>query len=107
MFTTGHGCNYVVVTGVESIYFNFDKDEMTRMLGREMIHAEEFEIVQEGSRDWSGMINIQRPDTKDRPTYGTTDTTGRRAKSWDYGQWSIGDKIRLDAFQGEFIRYTS
>ena len=96
MFTTGHGCNYVVVTGVESIYFNFDKDEMTRMLGREMIHAEEFEIVQEGSRDWSGYIKIQWPDQNPR---------GRRLKSSDENQWSIGDKIRLLSCTGGFIKY--
>ena len=80
---------------------------MTKMLGYEWTNGQSVPILQEGSRDWSGMIIIQRPDTGDRPTAGTTDTTGRRAKSWDYGQWSIGDKIRLDAFQGEFMKYTS
>ena len=97
MFTTGHGCNYVVVTGVESIYFNFDKDEMTRMLGREMIHAEEFEIVQEGSRDWSGYIKIQWPDQNPR---------GRRLYASDENQWSKGDKIRLLSCTGGFIKYS-
>ena len=96
MFSTGQGCSYVVITGVHGVYFSFDKDEMTRMLGREWTHFESIDIVQKGLRDWSGSIKIQWPDKNPR---------GRREESWDENQWLKGDTIRLLSCTGGFIKY--
>ena len=64
--------------------------------GKESWWNEEYEVVQKGSRDWTGtvMIKWRGESSYDLPFYGyqTNDAMGQGK---DYGKFAIGDTLTL------------
>ena len=70
-------------------YFYFDKLELSKLIGNDNWNGKSFDIVQKGSRNWTGTIMVWKKS--DRPS----ESFGRRRLGSDYAQWAEGDKFKL------------
>ena len=67
---------------------------MTEMLGRVFSIGEQIDVVQEGSVNWTGTVEIIEP-YRGRRDPGTLAAPG---------QWAEGDKVTLQSCIGTFLK---
>jgi len=72
-------------------YLFFDTNDFTNMVGETDWHGKNYEVIQRGSKSWTGMI-IVWDGTGQR-----YDSHGRRSNGSAAGNWAQGDTIQLKA----------
>jgi len=70
-------------------YFYFSEEEFKEMTGEEIKSTKKFEVVQKGSRFWSGIVRVWPGTSSNQGAHG------RREDTAEEGQWSTGDTIQL------------
>jgi len=70
-------------------YFYFSATDFDEMLGRSDWDGETFNVVQEGSQEWSGKVKVWKKSLLNKGP------NGRRASGSKPGQWRRGDTIAL------------
>ena len=73
-------------------YFYFSETEFDQLVGRKYWHNKKFDVIQKGSRLWTGEIIAWKGST-------TSGAHGRRTTGSATGQWAVGDTIELQSCQ--------
>ena len=71
-------------------YFYFEASDFTKMVDGTDWHEKNYEIIQRGSKSWTGTIKV----FDDRENYGVF---GRRDPGAAYEDWVQGDQMQLKA----------
>ena len=72
------------------------------MVGEKDWKDNTYEVIQRGSRSWSGMIKVWNSSNQ-YGFHGRRDTGGTGIKNAETGQWAQGDTIQLKACAGAGI----
>ena len=75
-------------------YFYFDKSEFTKMIGTTDWNSKTFEVVQLGSKFWTGKVKVWDGTTGE---FAPSGSSGRRHSDAVDGNWAAGDTIQLKA----------
>ena len=78
-------------------YFFFDENDFTKMVGEKEWSHKHYEVIQRGSRGWTGTIEVWGGSNQ-IGAHGRRDTgkTGIAASPAE-GKWAQGDTIQLKA----------
>ena len=76
-------------------YFYFDISEMNKMIDNADWNAKTYEVIQRGSKFWTGKVKVWDGTTGDYA--GSGRYSGRRASGAVAGNWATGDTIQLKA----------
>ena len=76
-------------------YFYFDKGEFTKMFGKADWNGKRYDVVQRGSKTWTGKVVVW--DGTTGKYAGTGRYSGRRDSGAVDGNWAAGDTIQLKA----------
>ena len=75
------------------LYFYFDENEFTKMVGEKGWNNKKFEVIQRGSKNWTGTV-IVWDSIAGRPYGGAS---GRIEPRNNAAHWVQGDRIQLKA----------
>ena len=78
-------------SGDNGKYFYFDKSEFTKMIGKTDWNAKRYDVIQRGSKIWTGKVVVWDGST------GTPAVHGRKDPVAKSGNWAAGDTIQLKA----------
>ena len=72
------------------------KATLFEFFGREDFWNEEYEVVQKGSRDWTGTVLVKEwlDSDADIPYYGYQISDSKK-QGYDYGKFAIGDTLTM------------
>ena len=75
-------------------YFFFDENDFTKMVGEKDWNVKKYEVIQRGSRSWTGTIKVWAGSNG---AHGRRDTGEKGNKNAAAGEWAEGDTIQLKA----------
>ena len=76
-------------------YFYFDKSELTKMIGNPDWNSKRYDVIQRGSKMWTGKVVVW--DGTTGKYAGSGRYSGRRDAGAVAGNWATGDTIKLRA----------
>ena len=77
-------------------YFFFDENDFTKMVGEKDWNVKKYEVIQRGSRSWTGTIKVWAGNNQNG-AHGRRDTGKKGNKNAAAGEWAQGDTIQLKA----------
>ena len=81
--------------GDDGKYFFFDEKDFTKMVGERNWNAKTYEVIQRGSKFWTGKVIVWDGTTGEFA--GSGRYSGRRDSDAVDGNWAAGDIIQLKA----------
>ena len=77
-------------------YFFFDENDFAKMVGKKEWNDENYEVIQRGSRSWTGTIKVWGSSNQ-HGGHGRRDTEKKGIENAAAGEWAQGDTIQLKA----------
>ena len=81
-------CPTVTITATRGSHFFFLPEEFTKMVGTDRWRGKEFEVIQDGSKSWTGKVEVWSV---------ATGAHGQKVDGYAEGDWRAGDTITLKA----------
>ena len=81
------------ISGDNGKYFYFDKSEFTKMIGKPDWNAKRYDVIQRGSKIWTGKVVVWDGSTGQYA--GSGRYFGRRDSGAAEENWATGDTIQL------------
>ena len=82
--------------GDDGKYFFFDEKDFTKMVGERAWNAKTYEVIQRGSKSWTGTIKVWN-SSNDYGANGRRVTGETGIKNAAAEEWAQGDTIQLKA----------
>ena len=77
-------------------YFFFDENDFTKMVGGKEWNGKNYEVIQRGSRSWTGTIKVWGRRNQNGAN-GRRDSGKSGIENAAAGEWAQGDTIQLKA----------